>query len=434
MFAVLPKDIPLGLPAPVWLLTGIILLTFAAHILFVALMLGGTLASLFAEVLGLKNPDWDRIAEEIGSTLTVHKSTAVVLGVGPLLTINVLYTVYFYTANVLTGYAWLMIVILVSTAFLLGYLHKYTWQRLGNHKGLHISFVAGAALLFLLIPFIFLSNINLMLYPEWWWDVRSFWNALVLPNVIPRYFHFVTAAIGLTGLFFAWYFGREKYFDSLNLQTISRQEVVSRFYVLALASTGAQLFFGPFLFLTLPTRAVAMRLLVLLPIVIVLAIIVLVWLWREIHAFEPLRRFWRIVVTLTVVIGIMVYVRHNVRETAIAPHRTAMVAKTLDYMAKVREAQDFVVIPGGLGGKPASPGELLFQRTCAACHAIDRRLVGPPLAQVAPLYKGNPQGIVAWDEHPGRRRPDYPPMPPQNLPPDQLLQVAQYILEATGNQ
>ena len=76
---------------------------FLLHILFVNLMVGGSLLTLAYEIRGLRRPELDQLAREIAATVTVNKSLAVVLGVGPLLAINVLYTLYFYTANSLTG-------------------------------------------------------------------------------------------------------------------------------------------------------------------------------------------------------------------------------------------------------------------------------------------------------------------------------------------
>ncbi len=43
METVIPKDIPLGLPAPFWLLEFLLLLSFTLHILFVNLMVGGSI-------------------------------------------------------------------------------------------------------------------------------------------------------------------------------------------------------------------------------------------------------------------------------------------------------------------------------------------------------------------------------------------------------
>ncbi len=126
MNAYIPHDIPLPLPAPEAFLKTLLVIAFIAHILFVNLMVGGSILTLFFEWKGRKNSKYDRIAYEIAKTVTVNKSLAVVLGVAPLLLINVLYTVWFYSSNALTGTAWIMIVPLVTMAFLLTYLHQYT--------------------------------------------------------------------------------------------------------------------------------------------------------------------------------------------------------------------------------------------------------------------------------------------------------------------
>jgi cytochrome c len=65
---------------------------------------------------------------------------------------------------------------------------------------------------------------------------------------------------------------------------------------------------------------------------------------------------------------------------------------------------------------------------------MDSRLVGPALKEAAALYRGNPEGIVTWALQPGRRRPDYPPMPPQQVPRDELLQIANYIVDTVTKQ
>ncbi|WP_222597114.1 hypothetical protein [Chitinophaga pinensis] len=225
-----PKDIPLDLPLPEWLLVTILVISFLAHIVFVNLMLGGSLLTLWAEIKGLKDKDYDRFAYETAKTITVNKSLAVVLGVAPLLSINTLYSVYFYSANALTGLMWISVIPLVTIAFLLTYLHKYSWEKLAGNKALHIAIIAAAVLVFLFIPLIFLVNINLMLFPEKWGTVRGFLSALVLPNVFPRYLHFICASLGVTGLFIFWYTGRknypfESYYTHLTRYTIKRKRI-----------------------------------------------------------------------------------------------------------------------------------------------------------------------------------------------------------------
>ena len=178
-----PKDIPLPFPLPEWLLVFLLVFSFLVHILFVNLMVGGSILTLVSQIRGLKDKAYDTLAHEIANTITVNKSMAVVMGIAPLLCINVLYTLYFYSANALTGLMWLALVPLVTIAFLLTYLHKFTWKALENHKAIHISILAVAVAMFMFIPLIFLTNINLMLFPEKWGLVKGFFSALSLPNV-----------------------------------------------------------------------------------------------------------------------------------------------------------------------------------------------------------------------------------------------------------
>ncbi len=169
-----PHDIPLPLPAPEGFLKTLLVLAFVAHILFVNLMVGGAILCLFYEIRGRTNRLYDELAYFIAQTITVNKSMAVVLGVAPLLLINLLYTVWFYSANALTGSIWILVVPSVAAAFLLTYLHKYTWQYLNEQKALHISIMAAAVAVFLFIPLVFLANVNLMLFPDRWSQVKGF--------------------------------------------------------------------------------------------------------------------------------------------------------------------------------------------------------------------------------------------------------------------
>ena len=177
--AVAPRDLELPLPLNSSELEIILVVLFLLHILFVNLMVGASMLTVLFEILGQTWQKYDLLAQRIGETITVNKSLAVVLGVGPMLCINLLYTTHFYSANALTGYAWISIVPLVIAAFLLTYLHKYMWRHwVGKDKRYHIMLGGATALLFLSIPLIFLANVNLMLFPDEWIEVRGFFSSL----------------------------------------------------------------------------------------------------------------------------------------------------------------------------------------------------------------------------------------------------------------
>ena len=70
------KDVTLPLPVPEWLLIVVLIIMFLVHLLFINLMVGGTILSFFYEILGKKNKDYRTLSEEIGKTITVNKSLA----------------------------------------------------------------------------------------------------------------------------------------------------------------------------------------------------------------------------------------------------------------------------------------------------------------------------------------------------------------------
>lgn len=325
-----PRDIPIEMPLPAWLLADILIFAFLLHILFVNLMVGGSILTMVTEILGLKDKKYDRLAKKIGSTITVNKSLAVVLGVAPLLAINTLYTVYFYSANALTGNLWISIVPLVTVAFLLSYWHKYSWNKFEHKKKQHIAIVAVSTALFLFVPLIFLTNVNLMLFPEKWAEVEGFFSALMLRNVFPRYFHFLAGSLAVTGLFLFWYFSRKSYISDEENDGFSKYELKKKSYKFAFYVTVSNLAFGPLLLFTLPWRGVEWNMVYFIIGGITLAAIAMYIVWKELKGPAELlgRRFYLIVFFLTITVVLMGTGRHIYRENAVSPHQKKMIQKT----------------------------------------------------------------------------------------------------------
>lgn len=424
----LPHDLPLPLPLDRVLGEALLVLSFLAHILFINLMVGGSLLTLVCEIVGLKRRDFDTLAREIGKTITVNKSVAVVLGVGPLLVINVLYTIYFYSANALTGTAWIMIVPLVTIAFLVTYAHKYTWDRMARLKGLHIMLGAMSATLFLLIPFIFLTNINLMLFPDRWVAVKGFLSAVVLPNVLPRYAHFLLACVAITGLFLAVYLTRVKYPVEELFESFSRAGLRRGFYSVAFGATLMQFIVGPLVLFTLPARGVSWFMMLVFVVGVALAITATVLLWREVHAEDHRigRRFVPIVAILTGTVLCMAYGRHLYREGAVGDHRDQTEQRAVEFTRLAAAAQKRADL--GISVAAGSLGERVYTQVCAACHQEDRVLVGPPLREIREIYAADAAGIVQWTKAPGKKRAGYPRMPAFRLSTSRLNAVAEYML------
>jgi len=429
-----PRDLDLPLPLEGWALEIILVALFLLHIVFVNLMVGGTLLAVFFEILGRTFPRYDRLAQRITHTITVNKSLAVVLGVGPLLAISLLYTTPFYSANALTGHAWISIVPLVSLAFLLAYLYKYTWDRWqGPGKTSHMIVGGATALLFLMIPLIFLSNINLMLFPDKWLQVAGFFSSLGVGNVFPRYFHFLAASVAFTGFFLTWWLGRKSFPVAELLPQFTHSELKRLFFRIAFYVTCAQLVFGPLLLLTLPWEGVTYQLLLVIGIGVLFVFLGLGLLWREVRAYDQDLGRWYpwIAAVFVAVVSFMATGRQLYREACVGPQRQLVTQRT-DAFASVLEATRMRLAAGlGAGEALASgpTGKSVF-KNCAACHAVDKVLAAPALTEVYSLYKDNPEGIVAWAKNPGKKRDQFTQMPSfVHLGDEQLRMVADYILQ-----
>lgn len=429
-----PRDLPLPLPGTPVEFQFAIVLVFLLHILFVNLMLGTTLFALYYEVRGRREPDYDRLARELAGMVTVHKSLAVVLGVGPLLVANVYYTVYMYSANALTGTAWMMVVPLVATAFLLTYAYKYSWDALVERKGLHLAIGAAGAAIFLAVPLIFLANINLMLFPDLWPWVKGFLSALILPNVLPRYLHFLLASLAVTALVLAGWFGRASYPAAERFSFLTGDDLRRHFLAIACGASALQFIAGPLVYFTLPERGINWRLFFLILIGAGIGAFAVWRLWREMltRRSAPGRGYWVIVGALCLTVVVMASVRHYYRELSLGPHRDLVEARTESFEAMAlgarMRAEAGILSAGESEESFTSPGQRVFRVQCNACHAVGEVRVGPPLEEIAAAYPDDPAGLIAWVKAPGRKRTEFPQMPPIRLSDEDYRAVAEYVI------
>lgn len=430
-----PRDLPLPLPVEEWQLRLWLVLLFLLHIFFVNLMVGGSLLTFVLEIAGLWQPRYDRLARAIAETVTVNKSLAVVLGIGPLLMINLLYTSQFYAANALTGHAWTLLIPLITAAFLLTYLHKYTWDRwTGPRKSRHLVVGGVATLLFLGIPLIFLTNINLMLFPGQWSEVAGFFSSLRIGNVFPRYFHFMSASLAMIGLFLCGWFGRRGFPVEVTTPGFTRPELRRHFYRWTFFVSCAQFVFGPLLLFTLPVEGVTAGLLTTILGGVLLALVALFLLWAEIRSPDTVigRRYWPVAGLFGLVVLAMGEGRNLYREAALAPQKSQIVRRTAEFHGIELATQMRVRAGLGVGDAlTAVPtGKSIFNQICAACHAREKPTGAPALVEIYQLYKDNPAGIVTWAKAPGKKRPQFGQMPSMaHLGEDQLNLVAAYMLE-----
>ncbi|GAB3522057.1 c-type cytochrome [Emticicia fontis] len=434
----IPKDIPLDLPLPVWLLTVLLVVSFLVHIIFINLMVGGSIVTLWAQIKGLRDKRFDDFAHEIAKTITVNKSLAVVLGIAPLLSINTLYTIYFYSANALTGFAWIMIIPLVTIAFLLTYLHKYTWHSFEHNKKIHILIMALAVGIFLIIPLIFLTNVNLMMFPEKWGTIKGFISALMLPNVFPRYFEFLGACIAVTGLFITWYNNRKNYpFEIIYKNEFIRYDIKKLGYEIALVGLFLQIFFGIIVLFTLPSKGITYD---IIGLMIGAGCLLVLALWFSYQSIVGKREnidihFKKIAFSIFVFMIFYGGSRQMYRSNALVKHQQLVAAHTKEFQRLSKEARENPIaekmeeseIDPSLG--EVAKGAAIFKQNCSACHQQNEKLVGPPITEMVSIYSNNIEELKNWIKAPGKKRPDYPQMPAfAQLSDEDRTEVAKYIL------
>jgi cytochrome c551/c552 len=94
--------------------------------------------------------------------------------------------------------------------------------------------------------------------------------------------------------------------------------------------------------------------------------------------------------------------------------------------------------PAATGKAPQKPaagavadtekGKKVFETVCSVCHRFDAKVVGPPLNEVVPKYKGDLAKLKAFIKAPTKVNPAFPPMPPPGIKDDEIDAVAKYLL------
>jgi hypothetical protein len=191
--SLIPALDPAPLPGPPWLFHVLWVLTFFIHLLFVNTVLGGTLLAAFAGAAGAGRREIRTLFVGVNSWAI---SLAITFGIAPLLFVQVVLGRFFYTAAILVGWAWFGMLILLTIGYYLNYVAKFR-LRGGKDAG---AIVALEAVCFVAIAAIQVTVNLLHLQPGRWEQVADrAWVALGDPSFLPRFIHFVLAAVAMAG-------------------------------------------------------------------------------------------------------------------------------------------------------------------------------------------------------------------------------------------
>ncbi|WP_305042060.1 c-type cytochrome [Geoalkalibacter sp.] len=192
--------------------------------------------------------------------------------------------------------------------------------------------------------------------------------------------------------------------------------------------------------LVLPGPALSVAALVLAALRLTLAALILVVLLRFWTAPRPSRLRPVLIGGLVLLFGLLAVQGEVQRDRALAEHVPARAAGLRPTPVPVVQAEE----PALGAAEPAvtaeapvadrlARGRAVLETSCKGCHAFDRRLVGPPLAEVLPKYADQPERLAAFIADPLPVDSAYPPMPRLGLPADDIAAVSAYLLHRLNN-
>ena len=157
-----------GVPSHPILFLVLGVVTFAMHMFAVHVMLGGAALT----IRGALSQDiyWRQLANAMLSTAKIAVSVAVVIGVAPLLFVQVIYDPFWYTSNVLSAWWVIGFIIILSAAYLLIYLFYFKNEDLTQNKTKCPGSMILSLALFIVVGLIMHTLTNQMLSPDQWME------------------------------------------------------------------------------------------------------------------------------------------------------------------------------------------------------------------------------------------------------------------------
>jgi hypothetical protein len=193
---------PNPLPAPYWVFKLLLIVTFFLHIVAMNFMLGGGVLALLSKWRSKNQTKGNRVFFDVAKKLPVLLPATITLGIAPLLFVQVLYGQYFYTSSIIVAWPWFLVLVFLTIAY---YGFYYVSFQRGQHHGRAGGVMLFSVILIFLIGFVYSNNLTLSQTPARWGEKYfanpAAWNLnLAEPTLIPRFLHFMVAAVAMGGL------------------------------------------------------------------------------------------------------------------------------------------------------------------------------------------------------------------------------------------
>lgn len=206
-----PAVDPIPIPAPIWLIKLLHIVTLSLHFVAVEMLLGGLLLAVVFSTFRTSASSMV-LARALARRLPVVMTYVINLGVPPLLFAQVLYGRALYTSSVLIGVYWISIILLLTITYWL--LYQFTGRLETGRGAWWIGLSAWALCGF--IARLLSTNMTLMLRPEVWRQMYSASAAGAYlptgdPTLTPRWLLMMTGGLFISGLWLVYLAGRSTF-------------------------------------------------------------------------------------------------------------------------------------------------------------------------------------------------------------------------------
>lgn len=209
---------PMGIPFYPIVFIILSVLTFAIHIMFVNFVVGSAFFAFYGAIKG--GQYWSRLTKSLIKVTPITNSVAILIGIAPLLFVQVVYDPFWYVSNTLSAWWVIGFILFLLIAYSSAYVFYFKYEsspEVGKLAGLI------AVVMFVLSAYVMHSLNYQALLPEKWlsWYIKGLEvdtsGTSLHASQIPRLLHFLVPAFAMIGIYFmlyAWYFSKREDFSA----------------------------------------------------------------------------------------------------------------------------------------------------------------------------------------------------------------------------
>ena len=353
-------------PLPQEWMQGLLFATFSFHILFVLMTIGTAVLAFFYFVLVSqpKNPDEVLPENTILRPFLALKSLAVVLGLGPLLLIQVCFSVPFFNSVGIFAPYWMLIIVFLIAAFL-------SFDALGHklyvHRVLRIFLGVIGLLTLFAVPGIFVLILMTAENPDQWVSIIQ--NGYRIEGTLAvqwllRYLHVIGAAVVFGAVFHYFFTARDNSMKKLSLPKWIMAGILFQFVE------------GPLLVLSLPRRPDVVVIAFL--IAAISAAVYVVWRLYSAATAGSMLQLRLIAPLLVITLISMLSIRQHFQDMTFLPFVKDVTRNSYAYQQQLHGYQDVAVGQYMNDIKLVyDNGRTIYSQSCSFCHGENGNGKGP---------------------------------------------------------